>query len=357
MSAKKSTRPRDKRDTRDNRPVEIPAFDYGDGNAGALEGLPDLAGQWADCYAKTAAHFRLHGALLQAKEHTAHAAHWRGLAGLPEAERGALAAQSWRTANEEADGLLTLARTSPDAARMAGDLVRQLLKGLHGLAADGNAAAARELFGELCGAVTRFETLAKAKPEIFEQMARNSFGVPALVSQKKEKGKENEALAKQLHAGEDFPLKIGGKRDGWKYRTPANLLAASLQHHIQGALDGHGLREASRAAGLQVPPAKVTADAAKLGAFNKDTADAWADVAIALLEKGANPAASVLSGRKSRTEIDFRDGAEWGSRVTRACPSIGWEARERQLREAFATLATGETPRNKRRRDKGHEVQ
>ena len=334
MSSKKSTRPGDKRDTRDKRPgFEIPPFTLEGWEAPALAPLPDLAEERAQHRLLEARQLREKTGrpTAQTKALEDAAERWRDLAGLSEADAGPLAAMWQQVATEAIAGLLIRAGgKSEDAIGYLVTLAAQALDGLRGLAAGGDVKAGGALMMALETAATDFETLAWHKPEVFRARARNSFAIPGTISQNADKAEGNAGFAALLEVGEDFPIKTTPKGGAtWQHGTKSNALAVRLVSYVEH------VRQMTGILGAPSPAPEWLEDALALEALAPDTYPEWEAVAWRVLDNGKHP---LLHDKKTRICEPATRGSKQG--LPGAAKVYPGEARK-ALKHAFRTISTG----------------
>ena len=331
MSAKKSTRPGDKRDTRDKRPgFEIPPFTLEGWEAPALAPLPDLAEERAQLRLLEARQLREKTGrpTAQTKALEAAAERWRDLAGISEADAAPLVTGWAQAAGEAIDGLLVRAGADSTAALVNLLLVAtRALYGLRGLAADGNAAAGGMLMAALAKEAADFELLAWHKPEIFRAGARKLSQIPGTIGRHPDKVRGNAAFADRLEVGADCEIASvpkKGQTKFWNHETPANVFALKLKSYIAHVRAGAALFDEP------ISPPEWFADALALEAFGPRTYPAWAAIGWRILDRGKHPA---LSNYGTRI-VNRNRGAEAGVNLVNSDTS-------KALLAAFRTLATG----------------
>jgi hypothetical protein len=221
-------------------------------------------------------------------------------------------------------------------------LCGQILSGLHALAARGNKAAAGFLAEGLGEAVGNFEKLAGTKPELFLEWARGKKAIPGMISRNAEKCAGNQRLLVRLKQGEAHALANlpKGKRT-WQFQDPANALAARLVEYIEDSADDYRLPATQQLhAGFELPD--WLHEAMGLEAFSAKTWPTWAEVGWAILEGGNHEG---LHNPKTRISNPSGRQGNPSAALTRA-------DNRKALFEAFETIATGEHPRTARRRTK-----
>ena len=378
--AKKSAKPRATRATRATRQEDKPADEHGKAAKEPLlkpfsftgwgYEMPSLgvAEKRAQLHDESAAFFEKREREELAKEEREQAAWWRKLADYPEAKAEPHYDDCQSEAMRAIHTLLARGEKFDGALLPLFKLLIQLHSGLHALAANGKKWAARLLVKSLGEAVTDFEKLATAKPELFD-FVREGFGVPAIISPSLEKTADNQRLVKQLRVGEDYQFDImptgkGGKK--WKFQERANALAVRLIHHIQDARGLYGFHKAQAAhAGRELPG--WLHDAMKLEPFSPKpkTRKAWADIAwqvLAEISPNNRPeehpafydaATKICTARESRKEYDYSKSAKCDAPLkVRKCASIAKEDIREALFGAFETIAGGVSPRTKQRKAK-----
>jgi hypothetical protein len=330
VSAKKSTRPRDKRDTRDARPgFEIPPFALAGWEAHALAPLPDLAEDRAQLRLLEARQLRAKTGrpTAETKALEEAAERWRDLAGISEADAGPLAAMWQQVASEAIAGLLIRASgKSEDAIVSLVALAAQVLGGLRGLAAGGNVKAGAALMTALETAAADFETLAWHKPEVFRARARNSFQIPGTIGRHPDKVRGNADLAERLEVGADYDVAHVPKkgRKIWGHDTPANVFALKLKAKIEHVRQMAGLH------GAPSPAPEWLEDALALEAFGPGTWKEWEAVAWRILDNGEHPALSKYGTQPANRNSGRGGGVDLANSDTRTA-----------LKSAFRTIARG----------------
>ncbi len=331
MSVKKSTRPGDKRDTRDARPgFEIPPFALAGWEAHALAPLPDLAEDRAQLRLLEARQLREKTGrpTAETKALEEAAERWRDLAGISEADAGPLAAMWQQVASEAIAGLLIRASgKSEDAIGYLVTLAAQVLDGLRGLAAGGSVKAGAALMTALETAATDFETLAWRKPEVFRARARNSFQIPGTIGRHPDKVRGNADLAERLEVGADYDVAHvppPGAKNFWKHGTPANVFALKLKAYVEHT------RQMVELHGAPSSAPEWLEDALALEAFGPGTWKEWEAVAWRILDNGEHPALSKYGTQPANRKSGRGGGVDLANSDTRTA-----------LKSAFRTLGTG----------------
>ncbi len=229
-------------------------------------------------------------------------------------------------------------------------VIDRALKGLHALAAHGNPHAAAALVTRLTQAATNFELLAYHKPEIFWATARERMQIPATISPRSGKAKENKELCDKLRVGEKaaFAVVHKGKGKRWSIASEANLLAARLVNYI----DHCRFLAKTFASHLEVfseNPPEWFLPLTGLETFGKATWEIWADVAWKVIE-------SISPDEKPERHPAFHSRETRICNVRKGAGNDGSTARadiKEALYGALETIATGVSPRTRQRQSKG----
>ena len=269
------------------------------------------------------------------------------------------------------EAMLRLFALSESPAGQTGlwQVVFEALSLLHDLAADGGAVP----ISILSSAVVSFQRLAEEKPEMFIPQTRFLDAFPGMVSPDPEKMKVTKDLVRNLRVGEKLLFPITGKR--WKM-TRANALAVGLaeQIHWHQKYPNHPHH------GDDHSNPSWRAEAEKLKPFSAEPGvwKAWAEVAWLILDGGNHPVlydpkTSICKVPKSRRQSfpskpkptrrfsTSKNPAEQflnylkvlpekAIHPVHTSPSIPLNRIRTVLFEAFETIATGVSPRTKRRK-------
>jgi hypothetical protein len=312
-----------------------------------------------------------------ASEHRKKAAWWRRLAGGAEEEAQF---EFQRNAQDAINALLAVAegneKTLTDGTFLEcmmnrvsrinslyrlSSIASYLLERLHALAANEKEAAVRLWGRTLRDSVADFKRLALAKPELIRDWAQRTVSIPGLISQNSEGTKStNKKLVEKLRVGERFHLAVvrKGKKAGrhWNLQTPANRLAIELQSYIERNTDRLRLNDAINNEHI---PRRWLFDAIMLKPFSRRTWKPWANIAWRVLEEispDGHPEkhpdlTAILKVRNARAEYDTSAFAWDAPRKIRKSPSIAKSDLREAISDAFELLATGVSPRNRRRKE------
>jgi hypothetical protein len=94
------------------------------------------------------------------------------------------------------------------------------------LAADGHGEAAKEVHNLLYAAVSNFDEVCDARPDVFEPIARKAWVWPGLLSSQRDVKRSNEVRMNMLHLASEADLNITGKT--WTIETPETKVALEL---------------------------------------------------------------------------------------------------------------------------------
>ena len=255
-------------------------FSKGEGATPLIERRENAAEARARLCEEEAQAFRQKGAHGKAKGAGEKAAFWRSLPTLSDRDVLLNAAPLLGATTENLDALYAIGDVGSLMLATGQALGRLFdLAGSRGTQSDVSA-----LLETIAGAVERFERFANEKPELFRPLARERMGIPAIVSQNREKMAEALNLAEKLETGAAYHLAIlptGKKGRHWQFKDRANALAARLVEEIEftRSWDGWYRRH------------EWWEEALKLETFSKDSWKAWAEFAWEhLLDKGKHPA-------------------------------------------------------------------
>jgi hypothetical protein len=94
------------------------------------------------------------------------------------------------------------------------------------LAADGHGEAAKEVHNLLYAAVSNFDEVCDARPDVFEPIARKAWVWPGLLSSQRDVKRGNEVRMSKLHLASEADLNVTGKT--WTVKTPETKVALEL---------------------------------------------------------------------------------------------------------------------------------
>jgi hypothetical protein len=284
----------------------------------------------------------------QAKTCRKNAGSWRKLAAVPEAD---IKRHDWHFCEDLMEGvdfLLVRGQKSREASVYLSMIIDRALKGLHALAAHGNETAASLLVTSLTKGATNFELLAYHKPKIFLPTARKRLQIPATISPRSGKAKENKELCDKLQVGTEaaFAIAHRGKGKRWSATSEANSLAVRLVNYI----DHFSWLSKTHADHLEVFETypEWFPCLANLAPFGKVTWKAWADVAWEIIE-------DISPQRKPEKHPAFHSPETKICNVRKGAHNDDATARadiKEALFGAFETVATGVSPRTRQRQSK-----